>query len=145
MRCHVSNSFMMTGGISKFLMFPIHLMLPMVPNLFFEQTLDLSGTPWFHIRIKDKVNFLERSTRRLRIGEEDLEGHHETENAKDDICLPLNIRKSRSHEICEGKVEDPVRCRRYTDTFCAVLEWEDFRDVDPCAWCLYDRVSGCWI
>lgn len=84
---------MMTGSINEFPMFSISFVLPMMLDLFFKQIFDSSSAPRFDISIKDKVNFL------FRLGEEELEGQHKTENAKDDIRLPLDVCKGGNYEM----------------------------------------------
>lgn len=115
----------MMSGIGELLVLS-RTFLPMLLNLFFKYVLDLSGTPGFDIRIKDKIYFFEGSPCRFRISEENLESHRKTENSEDNICPPLDVGKSGCHEVRESKVENPVCCCRETDTFGAVFEGEDF-------------------
>lgn len=64
--------------------------------------------PRFNIRIKHHIDFLESPSRSLRVEEEDMECHDETENGKDDICPPLNVVEGWRDEVGQGEVEDPV-------------------------------------
>lgn len=76
-----------------------------------------------------------------------MEGHGNTEGAKDHVRLPLDVGKGRRNEKGEGKVEavhisicilrlsssdlHPVSGSRETDTLGTVLERENLTGVDP--------------
>lgn len=55
------------------------------------------------------LNFFKRLAGRLREHEEGMNGHAKAENAKDQICFPLDVDERRRCEVPESEVEDPVR------------------------------------
>lgn len=112
----------------------------------------LVGPPGGDIVVEHVVNLLERLLDSLGVGEEDVEGHDETEDTEDDVGAPLDVGESRRDEESEGKVESeksrlvrescrkldlkgeyarPVASGGHTDTLGSVLEREDLGGVDP--------------
>lgn len=57
--------------------------------------------------IEQQVNFLESLSRGFRVGEEDVKGHDEAENAEDDVCFPGDVFEGGREEVGEGEVEGP--------------------------------------
>ena len=55
------------------------------------------------------LDLLEGFPSRFGEQEEDVDAHDGTEDAKEDVDLPLNVDKRRRDKVTEGKVEDPVR------------------------------------
>lgn len=53
-------------------------------------------------------NFLQCPPRCLRENEEDVQGHSEGEDCKNDISLPSDVDKSRRNEIAQSEIERPV-------------------------------------
>lgn len=122
---HVHSSHFLAMG-RNYILLPRNAVLPMPFNLFGEDVLHLVTTPRLDVSIKEDVNLLERATCGLRVCEEDVHGHHSTENAEDDVRPPLNVVEGRCDKVRDRKVENPISSRRDSNTLCTIFQGEDF-------------------
>jgi hypothetical protein len=72
-------------------------------NSFVEAALDLITLPWRNVGVEQNVNLLQCLPVSFGIAKEDVEGHGEAENAKNDVSLPLNVGEGRSNKVCLAK------------------------------------------
>lgn len=79
-------------------------------NFLTKYILYFVSVPWLDIGLENHVNFFKRTTHSLRVHEEHVERHDCTENSENDVSLPLDVVEGWCHEVCKGKVEDPVGC-----------------------------------
>lgn len=97
-----------------------------------------AGLPGRDTRLEDLVNLLQRLTRSLGERKENVNGHHDSEDAKDDVGLPLNVVESGGDEVAERKVESPVAGSRDRVALSTQTVTEEFGNVDPRDW------TPCW-
>ena len=77
-------------------------------NSLAKAAFDLVALPGRNVGVKQDVDFFECLGAGFGVCEEDVEGHGEAEDAENDVGSPLDVGESRSDEICDTKVEDPV-------------------------------------
>jgi hypothetical protein len=70
-----------------------------------KTTADLGTTPSRHVAVEDGLNFLKGLACGLRVGEERVEGHGDTEGAEDHVRLPLDVGEGWWDKEGEGQVE----------------------------------------
>ena len=80
---------------------------------------------------KHVLDLLQRLARRLREGEEDVDGHGEAEDTEDEVRLPLDIFKGGRDEVAQGEVEGPVGRGGERDGLAAHAERVEFGRIDP--------------
>lgn len=71
-----------------------------------------------------------------------MDRHDGTEHSEDHVGTPLDVREGRGDEVCQGKVECPVRGTGQTDTLGTVFQGEDLRGIDPRGWRLGREVRS---
>lgn len=96
-----------------------------------ECAANLGAPPRRGLALKDVFYLLEGLPGRLRVEEEDMDGHDGAEGAKYHVRLPGYVRESWRDEQRQGQIEDPVSSSGDTDTLGSVLQGEDFGGVDP--------------
>jgi hypothetical protein len=60
-----------------------------------EAALDLAALPRRYVGVEKDIDFLECFGTGLGICEENVDGHGEAEDSKDDVCSPLDVGKGR--------------------------------------------------
>ena len=87
------------------------LLLDILKTLLEDVGGEPAALPGCDIVVENEVDFLEGAARGFRVGEEDVDGHDEAEDAEDDVRLPDDVGEGGCDEVRNGKVEDPVSCR----------------------------------
>lgn len=111
-------------------------------HLLAKLIMHLRRLPRLDIRVEDHINLLKRPAGSFGVHEENMESHHETEDSKDDIRLPLDVVECRCDEVRECEIENPVSGRGKSDALGSVFQREDFGGVDPAGRCLLFSKSG---
>ena len=100
-----------------------------------------TGLPRSGSNVFDTVGVLEHSLGLLkslassfRETKEDVNGHGEAKDAKDDVRLVGDVLEGRRHEVGEREVEDPVGGGGEGNTTRSNWEWEDLTNYDPGTW-----------
>lgn len=77
-------------------------------HLLLESRRGMRASPSRDISIEQLIDFFEGLPRGLGIGEEDVEGHGDTEGAEDHVRLPLDVGECGRDEEGESQIE-PIK------------------------------------
>jgi hypothetical protein len=117
-----------------------HLLLLIETSLFQDRTARemVLGLPGGNTNVgnatgvgKDCLHLFQSLASGLGEHEVDMEAHGGTENAKENVDLPLDVDERRGHEITKGKVEGPVGGGAEGISLAPDTKREQFRRVDP--------------
>ena len=81
--------------------------------------------------LEDADDLLKRLSSGFREHEIDVNEHGDAEDAKDNVCAPLDVDKGRGDEVAQSEVERPVGGGSERDSLATDSEWIELGWVDP--------------